>query len=210
MRGQMSWVSWRLAVLVLASLAASRHGAAAEPATVAAPPASSASRELFVDVGFSHWWSNTFGARIGASTPALVVGVRPGVPWLELRLHYTVSLDQLALPTNGEQSRVGFANLDVLLERELRVAGERMMILGGVAGGFVHTSQGLGPALGSVIGVRYLIDVSSRWAVGPFFDLRWQAYKLPGSDRPLYAVEGSLVTSHSDAQAQIGVAFSYR
>jgi hypothetical protein len=200
-----------LAILVLATLAAGRRSVAAEPPVVAAKPADGPSaRELFLDVGFSHWWSNTFGALVGASTPALVVGVRPGVPWLELRLHYTVSLEALTLPTNGQKSRVGFANLDVLLERELRVAGERMMILGGVAGGFVHTSQGLGPALGSVIGVRYLIDVSARWAVGPFFDLRWQAYKLPGSDRPLYEVEGSLVTSHSDAQAQIGVAFSYR
>jgi hypothetical protein len=185
--------------------------AAAPPA--AAPPAKPqpSTRELFIDVGFSHWWGKTFGAPIGASTPALLVGMRPGVRYLEVRLHYTVSLYGLELPTNGESSRVGFANVDVVLEHELRVAGERMMILGGVSGGLVHTSQGVGPSVGSVLGVRYLIDVSPRWSLGPFFDLRWQLYKLPGSDEPFYEVtDGQLVTGHSDAQAQIGVAFGYR
>ncbi|HTU60973.1 MAG TPA: hypothetical protein VMF89_21115, partial [Polyangiales bacterium] len=146
-----------------------------------------------------------------ASTPAFVVGVRPGLSWLQLRLHYTASIYKLELPTNGKKSSVGFANFDALLSRELRVAGERMIVLGGFSGGFVHTSQGIGPAFGSVLAAHYMIDVSPSIALGPFFDFRWQLYRLPKSDEPFYRREnGRLRTGHSDAQSQIGVALSFR
>lgn len=143
------------------------------------------------------------------TTPALVVGVRPGISLLEIRAHYTVSLDKHELPTNGERSHVGFANLDLLMTRELRASNERMILQFGPAAGFVHTKQGLGFAYGAVLAARYMIDMGKGFALGPFFDARWQLYDLPGSDVPLYEVDdGKLEAGHSDAQSHVGVALS--
>jgi hypothetical protein len=166
--------------------------------------------QLFVNLGFSHWYGQTFGAPIGVSTPALIVGVRPGVRFLEVRLHYTLSLRRLELPTNGERSRIGFGNLDLQLSHELRLGGQRMVMGFGPSAGFVHTSQGVGFSVGAVLSARYLIDIADVVATGPFLDVRAQLYHLPGSDVPFFEfVDGGLNAGHSDLQLQLGVALSF-
>lgn len=166
--------------------------------------------QLTVNLGFGHWYGGTFGAPIGISTPALTVGVRPGVRFLELRAYYSVSLLDLELPTNGENSHVGFANFDLAATHELRVGIQRMVMGAGVTGGFMHTSQGVGPSLGATLYARYMLDVSSLISIGPYMDARALLYELPGSDVPIYdIVDGRLVAGHSDAHMQIGVAASF-
>lgn len=184
---------------------------AAQDASSAVPPdpKKPATVAAFVNVGFSHWFGETFGAPAGMTTPALVVGVRPGLEFLELRAHYTLSVLRHELPSNGERSLVGFANLDVLLSRELRVAGERMMVQCGPSAGFVHTNEGLGLAYGVVFATRYLIDMGEHFALGPFFDVRWQSYDLPGSPNSDAKDEGLLNAGRTDAQSQVGVALAF-
>jgi hypothetical protein len=166
-------------------------------------------RQLLVNLGFSHWYGGTFGAPIGASTPALVVGVRPGVQFLELRLHYTVALREQPLPT-GDMSTVGFANFDALLSHELRVGSARMVLGCGPSIGFVHTKDGAGISVGADLSARYLLDVTEVIALGPFFDARAQLYELPRSPLPLYEIrDGQLEPGHSDMQLQVGVAVSF-
>jgi hypothetical protein len=185
---------------------------AAESAPVEESPLSrypESAQQVFVNLGFSHWYGGTFGAPIGASTPALIVGVRPWTRKLEVRLHYTVAAQGVTLPTNGKRSNVGFANLDVLLSHELRVGGQRMVMGFGPSVGFVHTRQGVGLAVGADLSARYMIDIGEVMALGPFFDVRAQLYNLPGSDVPMYEVkDGRLEPGHSDSQLQIGVAVS--
>lgn len=175
-----------------------------------ARPQAPADVEAFVNLGFSHWFGETFGAPPGMTTPALVVGVRPGTSLLELRAHYTLSLTKHELPANGERSVVGFGNLDVMFNRELRVYGERMILQFGPAAGFVHTSQGLGFAYGAVFAGRYMIDVGKGFALGPFFDVRWQVYELAHSgDAARRGDDEKLDAGHSDAQSHLGVALSF-
>ncbi len=177
--------------------------------TAAAVAREPSDHELFFNVGFSHWYGGTFGAPAGYTTPALVVGVRPGLSLLELRAHYTVSVYDLPLP-GGEEGIVGFGNLDVLFSHEIRRGEERMLMGFGPSGGFVHTRDGFGLAFGAVLAARMMIDLSDSAALGPFFDARAQWYKLPNSDKPVYdEVDGRVQAGHSDAQLQVGVAVSF-
>lgn len=188
-------------------------------ASAQTPPESPAPREAattpspnlaaFVNVGFSHWFGETFGAPAGMTTPALVVGVRPGFDLLEVRAHYTLSLLKHELPSTEERSLVGFANLDVLFNREVGVAGERMMLQCGPSVGFVHTSQGVGLAYGAAFAARYMIDMGEHFALGPFFDVRWQSYDLPGRPKSRGEDEGALNAGSTDAQSHLGVALGF-
>jgi hypothetical protein len=167
-------------------------------------------RQLTIQLGFGHWFGKNFGAPIGATTPALTIGVRPRLHWLELRAYYSVTTDPLVLPTTGETSVVGFAHFDVALSHELRVGRQRMVMGCGPSAGFVHTRQGIGISLGSDIFARYLIDVSGLLAVGPFVDVRAMYYELPGSPVPLIDVgDGRVKLGHNDTHIQIGVAGSF-
>jgi hypothetical protein len=191
----------------VAQTAAPERGGGVAERPLARDPRSA--RQLTVQVGFGHWFGKNFGAPIGATTPALTVGWRPGLRWLELRAYYSVTTDPLVLPTTGERSVVGFAQFDVTLSHELRVGRQRMVMGCGPSGGFVHTKEGFGISLGSDIFARYLIDVSGLLAVGPFVDVRAMYYHLPGSDVPLIdVVDGDLKMGHNDTHIQIGVAGS--
>jgi hypothetical protein len=178
-------------------LAGQERARADEP--VARNPLST--RQLTVQVGFGHWYGKNFGAPIGATTPALTVGVRPGLRWVELRAYYSVTTDPLVLPTTGETSVVGFAHFDVTLSHELRVGRQRMVMGCGPSAGFVHTKQGIGFSVGSDLYARYMIDVGAVLALGPFADVRAMYYDLPGSDVPIF--------ENNDTHIQIGVAGSF-
>jgi hypothetical protein len=204
----------RAAVFVLSSLlsAPAAWGQAtisrAEEPPLAREPRSA--RQLTVQLGFGHWYGKNFGAPIGATTPALTIGLRPGFRWLELRGYYSVTTDPPVLPTTGETSVVGFAQLDVALTHELRVGRQRMVMGCGPSAGFIHTKQGIGISLGSDAFARYMIDMSGVLALGPFFDVRAMYYDLPGSGVPLIdVVDGDLRMGHNDTHVQIGVAGSF-
>ncbi len=202
-----------LAAALLAPGAAAGEPAlpsAAAPATTAAPaPRGRSTRQITVSAGFAHWYGGTFDAPVGMYTPGITVGVRPGLAWLEARLHYTVSLVELPLPAGGA-SRVGFALIEGLLTHELRTGIQRLMIGGGPLGGLVHTAGGVGAALGGVLTARLLIAISRVAWLGPFFELRALLYTLPGSALPIYEFrDGQLRAGHSDAQIDLGVAMSF-
>ena len=186
----------------------------AEPAT-GTQTATAAERGAYratVSIGFSHWYGQTFGAPPGVYTPGVTVGWIP-LRLIEVQVAYSFSAVKLDLPTDEyvqEESRVGFLTAALLLRRSLRVAGEHMTFACGIVGGLVHTKDGAGPAVGGAIVARYLIDLPGGYAVGPFADVRAILYALPGTSKPLYKVEdGRLVTGHSDAHIQIGVAVGF-
>lgn len=162
---------------------------------------------FIVSLGFSHWYGKTFGAPIGFYTPALTLGFVP-MKWLELQLQYSVVVTPQTMP-DGSKSIVGFTTLAVLLRKELGFDGQRLAVACGPAAGIVHTGKGVREAIGAAIIARYLIDM--RWlSLGPFLDLRAALYRLPETNKPLFAVEnGVLVSGHSDAQIQIGVAAAF-
>ncbi len=187
---------------------------AAGPGKVDGPTARASPTHAYratISVGFSHWYGDTVGAPIGLSTPGLTVGW-VATSWFELQLGYSISITELPLAaddSSATRSRIGYLTLATLLRRELTVVGERLMFGAGPLGGVVHTKDGLGLALGAAIVSRYLIAVSDDLSVGPFIDVRALVYSLPGSSRPFYEVnDDKVVTGHSDAHVQIGVAFA--
>jgi hypothetical protein len=160
-----------------------------------------------VQLGFSHWYGGTFGAPIGTFTPALIVGLIP-IDFIEIQLSYTVSVVSLELP-DASDSHVGFLQATLLLRREIEVDGERLSLACGFAGGIVHTHNGVREAFGGAIVARYLIGLSSGVSLGPFIDVRAVLYELPESSLPIFEIrDGQLVSGHSDAQVQIGVALA--
>lgn len=140
----------------------------------------------------------------------MIVGVRPGVKFLEVRLHYTLSIDRLALP-DGDQSRVGFANLDLLFAYDMRHGPMRIMVGLGWMGGIVHTNQGVGGTFGPVQVTRVMYQLTETVGLGIFVDLRFQLYHLPGSDVPIlsFGNDAQLVFGHCDAQVQSGLALTF-
>ncbi len=200
-----------LVALGSAQLAAAQDVAPAAADDDEAPPRCDKNphdQHFTLSLGFSHWYGETFGAPIGISTPGLTFGWIP-LSWLELQLAYSISLRELDLPT-GEQGRVGFGTLAVLLRSALQVGGERLVLAGGVIGGVVHTRNGMGGAVGGALVARYVLQVNAGLAVGPFLDVRALLYTMQESDLPLYRFEDGFATAgHSDAQIQIGVAFAF-
>ncbi len=181
----------------------------AEPSPEPAPRGTGPERTwMQVSLGFSHWYGGTFGAPVGTYTPGLIVGVIPHEV-IELQLAYTVSVVTLPLP-DASESHVGFLTLALMLRSELRVAGERLVLAGGVVGGMVHTHNGVRGVLGGAVAGRYLIGVDDVLAIGPFLDVRALLYELPSSPLPIYELrDGELIAGHSDAHVQIGVAAAF-
>jgi hypothetical protein len=178
----------------------------AEPEVVRPPLKAPSRHQLVFSAGFSHWYGDTLGAPVGTYTPGLAVGVRPGIPWIEVGLHYTLSAVELSLP-NGSQSHIGFASAEFKVTREMRYETQRLVVGCGPHIGFVHTREGIGFEGGAGLLARYLVDVGDILSVGPFFEARALLYKLPGSSKPIYEWrDGKLVAGHSDAQIHLGVA----
>lgn len=170
------------------------------PRVVASP------RQLSLQIGSSHWYGPTVGTPVGLTTPAIVVGVRPGLRWLELRLGYTRTVRALSLATTGEKQHVGFVNLDAAITHELRVDGQRMVMGGGPVVGFVHATEGSALAIGAALFARYLIDITGTVAAGPYLDVRIQYYAFPGSGMGLGDVYDA---GDSDLQSQLGIALAF-
>jgi hypothetical protein len=153
-----------------------------------------------IAIGFSHWFGETFGSPAGFTTPALTLGWIP-LEWLELQANYTISAVGVTVP-GGSTSHVGFATLAFMLRRALEVEGERLVFAAGIAGGIVHTVNGVRPALGVAITARYMLRIKERFSLGPVIDARAMIYQLPESDR-------SFLNGHSDLLFQIGVAAAF-
>ena len=141
-------------------------------------------RQLTVQLGFGHWFGKNFGAPIGATTPALTIGLRPRLHWLELRAYYSVTTDSAGLADDGRDER---RRVRSLRRRAVSRAPGRPPAHGhGLRAQRRLRShrQGIGISLGSDIFARYLIDVSGLLAIGPFVDVRAMYYELPGSGVP--------------------------
>ena len=182
------------------------HGRAFAEPEKPLPRDVASTRQLSVQLGSSHWYGPTVGTPVGLTTPAIVVGARPGLRWLELRLGYTRTVKALALATTGEKQHVGFVNLDAAITHELRADGQRMVMGGGPLIGFVHATDGSALAIGAALFARYLIDVTDTVAAGPYLDVRIQYYAFPGSGRGLGDVYDA---GESDLQSQLGVALTF-
>lgn len=153
-----------------------------------------------ISVGFSHWFSPRLGSPDGITTPSLMVGVRPGIEILELRLRYTIGVLPIAIP-HAASENVGFATLEVVLTHGASWAGQSIDFHAGVHGGLVHAGTLTG-CFGVVLGLAWTLDVSSEVALGPYFETRLVSYPLPG--------DGFSFPEHlqGDAQIDLGVALT--
>jgi hypothetical protein len=203
----MKWIA-RLclfAALFVALFAATPCVAAEATSTEPGPSAV----QFNIQLGFGHWYGATFGSPIGVTTPALTLGVRPGLKWLELRGYYSIAVRPLENLSTGLPTTVGFAAWDVALTHEIARDGQRMVMGCGPSAGFIHVDQGVGFSFGADIFARYMIRLGNVLAIGPFVDARAMLYELPGSSAPILLFEDyNLRYGHSDAQIQIGVAAS--
>jgi hypothetical protein len=102
---------------------------------------------LHLALGFSHWFGPTLGSPDGFTTPAVAVGVRPGVAFLELVARYTVSLE----------SHIGFASLEVLATREMHLGNQALVAHVGPLGLVSHGGEPSPAAgYGVAFGLEYL------------------------------------------------------
>ena len=164
---------------------------------------------LVIDVGFSHWLGHTFDAPAGIYTPALTIHAVP-LTWLEVVLHYTGSAIEFTIPTAERTSHVGFAELSLVLRRELRNGGDLVMLGCGPMVGVVYNVLGAGVVFGAEIVGRYLIQLGTSLAVGPFIDVRATFYELPGDPRPFYEIrDGKILQGHLDAHIQLGASLAF-
>jgi hypothetical protein len=175
-----------------------------EPVAEVPRPARSDHR-VAVAIGFSHWFGATFGSPDGFTTPALAVGVRPGLPFLELRLRYSIALQRLQLPRGAGDDHVGFASLEVAATHGLEVAGSRIDLRAGGVGAMVHARSVTGGA-GIVIGAEWSFPTGlpPDFAVGVFFDARVLLYVLPGDAGDIFSPAG-----RRDAQLDLGVVLTF-
>lgn len=178
-------------ILARAEPPGSRAGAEAPAA-----PARSAHR-LAVELGFSHWFGDTFGAPDGFRTPMLSVGVRPGLPFLEVRLRYAVALAGLALPEGGDEV-VGFASLELLATHGLAAGTQKLEVLAGPVATLAHAGGASG-GLGLTVGTQWTFALTGELALGVFFEGRTLFYVLPGDSRDL------LDDPRHDAQLDLGI-----
>lgn len=153
-----------------------------------------------ISLGFSHWFSPRLGSPAGITTPSLMVGVRPGIEIVELRLRYAIGVAPIAVP-RGASENVGFATLELVLTHGARWSGQSIDFHAGVHGGIVHAGAVTG-CFGVVLGLAWTLDVSSDVALGPYFETRLVSYPLRG--------DGFSFPEHleGDAQIDLGVALT--
>jgi hypothetical protein len=174
---------------------------ASDVPVVSAPESDTPSDHRLVGtLGFAHWFGSTFGSPDGISTPELSLGGRPGLSWLDLRFRYSLSLKRFDLP-DGRRSYVGFASLEVLVSRELRIGSQALNGFVGVEGSINHSIGGVGNGLGVVLGAEYLLatGLGHRHAAGFFVVTHEILYTLPGDSSNL------LNNPRRDAQVDLGV-----
>jgi hypothetical protein len=197
-------LSWPALGLTFA--AAGSSAAAEAPASAEKPGASEVSRRrVAVSLGFSHWFGPTFGSPDGFTTPMVAVGVRPALSFLEIRARYTRSTSAAAPrdTAGGEPVRglVGFASLELLVSRELRVGRHALNAFAGPAALLDHAGgSSVGYGFGVALGVEYTIrtGLAQGHAAGPFLGARQVFYVLP-DDR------FGLGDARRDAQIDLGL-----
>ena len=197
----------RVTVVVSLALTATPTFAIDPPAPVTTAPFVESSRRVSVHLSFSHWFSGALGQPDGYLTPALAIGVRPGVRNLELGLRYSVAPGRLTLPS-GARSVVGFASFEVLASREMRVGRQALRVFAGPFGAIVHTEgSSVGYGVGLAAGAELTFGVAGRAdvGIGPFFAARGVYYALPGDAAPAAIDDGW----RRDAQIDLGVVLSF-
>jgi hypothetical protein len=206
MRAEHTSEAGALAAFLLAVLAGPAS-AVAQPPTASAPAEDTAEREappsghrVVAFLGFAHWFGPTFGSPEGFTTPVAGVGVQPGLPFLEVRLRYTIAAGPVQLPS-GADEHVGFLSLEVALTHIMSFGGQSIEIYAAPFGTLVHAAGATGGA-GVAIGARWLVDLSDSVALGPFFEGRTVLYVLPGDTGDLFD------DPHNDAQLDLGIAVS--
>ncbi|MHB8878327.1 MAG: hypothetical protein ACYC8T_31915 [Myxococcaceae bacterium] len=145
-------------------------------------PVGASSRRLSLTLGFAHWFGRTFDAPPGIGTPAVGIGIRPGVSFLEVRARYLFTLAPLTR-LSGERSRYGQASLALVLCRELSSAGHSLNAFAGPLGVLTHGgAPGVAGGYGAVVGVEYLIasGLSGANRFGIFTQSQALSYSLPG------------------------------
>jgi hypothetical protein len=173
------------------------------PTPTAAPTATAPARSdhrIAVWLGFSHWFGPTFGSPDGFTTPTIGIAVRPGLPFLEVRLRYTIAIGPVQL-ASGADEHVGFLSLEVALSHEISFDEQTLEIYAAPFGTFVHAAGATGGA-GIAVGARWLIDLSDTVSLGPFFEGRTVFYVLPGDMGDLFD------NPHTDAQLDLGAVLS--
>lgn len=155
--------------------------------------------QLGAELGFAHWFGETWGSPDGFTTPELTISAQPGVGFLEVTARYTRSLGELP-GTHGTSPGIGYASLGLLLEHELRVGAQCVTLYAGPEVLLHHDAEG-GTRLGGggAIGVRYLFDLGPVAHLGPVLTVHEVFYTLPGEDRALFE------DPRRDAQVDLGV-----
>lgn len=156
------------------------------------PPEGPSTHRLRVATGFGHWFGSTVGFPHGISTPTVGVGVRPGLSFMEVRAQYTFSTKSLRLPS-GAESHVGFALLELVASREMRVGNQRLNAYAGLDGVLVH-ARDVGYGFGMVIGAEYLFGtkLGAQNTFGVFMNAREVFYRLPGERTKLTDPEAQI------------------
>lgn len=153
---------------------------------------------LALELGFSHWFGETFGSPDGIGTPAISVGVRPGVRFLELRARYAVAVTRLPLPGGGRE-HVGFASLELAVGHGLSIGNQRLEVYVAPLAALVHASEAsLGGGL--LLGTRWLFAtrMPAETTIGVFFEGRQIFYTLSAGG-----------AARRDGQMDIGVAATF-
>jgi hypothetical protein len=150
-------------------------------------------------LGFSHWFGPTLGSPDGVTTPAVAVGVRPGLSFLEMCARYAVSLEPIE--RDEVPGRVGFLSLEVVASREMRAGNQTLLASVGPFGLLDHAGGSLAGGYGVVFDVEYLFETGlpGRIAMGIFLATRVVYYALPGEERDL------LGDARRDAQIDLGL-----
>ncbi len=156
---------------------------------------------VVVALAFSHWFSPRIGAPAGIRTPSLLLSVRPAVSFLELRVRYVLGTRPVTLPA-GEEERIGFGSLELVLTHGISLPGQSIDFHVGVLGGFVHAGDVTG-CFGGVLGMLWLLDLSGDVGLGPYFEARMVSYPLAGDgfDFP--------DNIQADAQLDLGLALAF-
>ncbi len=195
------------ALSLIVTLPATPAFALDPPPSSAAPPFVESNRLVSVHLAFAHCFSGALGQPDGYLTPAIAIGVRPGLRNLELGLRYSIAPGRLTLPS-GARSVVGFASVEVFGSREMRVGRQGLRVFAGPFGAIVHTDgSSLGYGVGLAAGAELTFGLAGRAdvGIGPFFAARGVYYTLPGEAAPSSVDDGW----HRDAQIDIGVALSF-
>lgn len=204
-------MSFVTVAIMFAALSSEPSPSPATPAPSEATTAATAPERphtLYVGLGFSHWYGNTFGAPAGFTTPGLNLAVKPGLTWLEVTATYALAVKGLPLP-DGTTGLVGFALAGLSVTRELKLDRQRMGLACGLVGGLVHVPLRVGAAMGARLKAHYLIEVAPWLAIGPAFELRAVVYGLPGSSAPFVSLENGFTVGHSDAHIDLSVMFAF-